>query len=67
MMSLMMSQRDVIIALLYSYLNEIVTFSVIQVVVLDQLSSNFAHIYSLTQHIGVSRSKVKELRHKFKK
>ena len=40
---------------------------VIQVVDFDQLCSNFTHIYSLTQHVGVFRSKVKELRDKLKK
>ena len=57
MMSLMTSQRDVIFGLLYSCLNEIVTFSLIQVVLFDQLSSNFSHIYSLTQHVKGQRSK----------
>ena len=67
MMSLMTSQCDVIFGILYSCLNDIATFSVIQVVVFYQSSSNFTHIYSLTQHVGVSMSKVKELHHKFKK
>ena len=53
MTSLMTSQRDVKFGLLYLCLNEIVTFSAIQVVVFDQLSSNFSHIGSLAQHVDV--------------
>ena len=71
MMSLMTSQREVKFGLQYSCFIETVTFSGIQVVVLifDQSSSNFTHICSLAQHVGMhfSRSKVKELRHKVKK
>ena len=45
MMSLMTSQRDVIFGLLYSCLNEIVTFSVIQVVVLtNYLQTSLTYI-----------------------
>ena len=51
--SLMTSQYDVEFGLPYSCLNEIVTFSAIQVVVFNQSSLNFTHICSLAQCIGV--------------
>ena len=47
MTSLMTSQRDVKVSLLYSCLNEIVTFSEIQVAVFSQSSLNLVHICSL--------------------
>ena len=53
MTSPMTSQLDVKVGLLYSCLNKIVTFSVIQVVVLNQSSSNFTHLFSLAQDIDV--------------
>ena len=53
MTSLMTPQRDVKFALLYSCLTDIVTFSAIQVVVFNQSYSNFTHICSLVQHIGL--------------
>ena len=60
MTSLMTSQRDVKIGILYSCLNEIVTFSMIQVAVFNQPSPNFAQICSLVQTSAHSfcRSKV---------
>ena len=42
--SLMTSQRDVKVGLLYSCLNEFVTFSEIQVAVFSQLSLSLVHI-----------------------
>ena len=46
----MTSQRDVKMCLLYSCLNEIVTFSAIQVAVFHQSSPNLVHIFSLPQY-----------------
>ena len=53
MTSLMTSQRDVKVGLLYSCLNEIVTFSEIQVVVFSQSSLNLVHICSLAPRISL--------------
>ena len=50
MTTLMTSQRDVKVGLLYSCLNEIVTFSAIKVAVFDQSSPNLVHIWSLPKH-----------------
>ena len=49
----MMSQRGVKFGLLYSCLNEIVTFSAIQVAIFSQLSLNLVHICGLVPHIGL--------------
>ena len=54
MKSLMTSQRDDKIGLLYSCLNEIVTFSEIQVTVFSQSPVNLVHICSLVPHVGLS-------------
>ena len=53
MTSLMTSQCDVKVGLLYSCLNEIVTFSVIQVAVFSQLYLNLVHICTLVPYISV--------------
>ena len=53
MTSLMTSQRDVKFGLLYSCLNEIVTFSAIQIATFRKSSLNLIHICSLVPHIGL--------------
>ena len=59
MTSSITSRCDVKVCLLYSCLNEIVTFSAIQVTVFYQSSPNLVHICSLPQHRNLfHRSKV---------
>ena len=69
----MASHRDVKVGLLYSCLNEIVTFSAIQIAGYNQSSLNLVHICSLIHHIGMqillvkgqitrSRNKKKEVK-----
>ena len=59
MTSLMTLQRDVKVGLLYSCLNEIVTFSEIRFAVFSQSSLNLAHICSLAPCIGLRIYEVK--------
>ena len=59
MTSLMTSQRDVKFGLLYSGLNEIVTFSAMQGAVYNQSSLNLVHICSVVRYIGLGMLLVK--------